>query len=225
MGAGAFAFSATQYAVITEGMSDALLLPTLVREATGMNNLLYQPVSNFAEASTDEIKNFDLIAGRIAFLSDGDKGGRNHVKTLLANGVTEEQIIYLGGSSESGLEIEDLLVKSVYLKAVNQALKLWAGLEYPADKLPEKGRGKAVEAWCEKQKGRNGQPVELSKVDVAQHVLDQHSPDTKLLAAGPTVRKVHESILAVFESAPKRMRQLQERAAEAASPEPEPETE
>jgi hypothetical protein len=210
MGAGAFAFSATQYAVITEGMSDALLLPTLIREAMGDKRLRYQAVPSFAEATADEIRRFDLIAGRIAFLADGDEGGRNHVQRLLDNGIAEEQVIYLGNDSHSGLSIEDLLAKDIYLKAVNDELDAWHQLEYPPSLLPEKGRSKAVEQWCEEQTGRDGRPVELSKVDVAQRVLDQRAPGVKLLAKAPTMKKAHENVIAVLEGAKDRIRQLRE---------------
>lgn len=225
MGAGAFAFSATQYAVITEGMSDALLLPTLIREATGEKRLRYQAAPSFAEATADEIRQFDLIAGRIAFLADGDEGGRNHVQRLLDNGISEEQVLYWGDDPESDLSIEDLLAKSVYLHAVNKELHDWHGVEFQAEDLPEKGRSKAVEEWCEQQTGRNGKPIKLSKVDVAQRVLDQRSSDVKLLAKSAAVRKIHEKIIAVLDGAPERMKQLRERAAEAAPPDPEPKTE
>lgn len=222
MGAGAFAFSATQYAVITEGMSDALLLPILIREATGEKRLRYQAVPSFAEATDDEIQRFDLIAGRIAFLADGDEGGRDHVQKLLDNGISEDQVLYLGDDPGSELAIEDLLAKSVYLTAVNKELHTWHGLEYPADQLPDKGRSRAVKDWCAQQTGRDGRPVKLSKVDIAQRVLDQRSPEIKLLARAPTVKKLNEKVLAVFESAPERMKQIREGTAEAADP---PETE
>jgi hypothetical protein len=145
MGAGAFAFAATQLAVITEGMSDALLLPTLLREAAGLERLSYQAVPGFAEATPDEINRFDLIAGRVAFLADGDDGGRRHVGKLRDNGIEAEQILYLGDDPKSGLSIEDLLAKSVYLKAVNGHLQAWHHLDFPAGLMPEQGRSGAVE--------------------------------------------------------------------------------
>jgi energy-coupling factor transporter ATP-binding protein EcfA2 len=215
MGAGAFAFSATQWAVITEGMSDALLLPTLIREATGEERLHYQAVPSFAEATADEITRFDLVAGRVAFLADGDEGGRNHVQRLIDNGIDAEQILFLGDDENSGLSIEDLLVKQVYLKAVNTELSRWHGVEFPPEELPEKGLSKAVEEWCAQQEGRNGKPIQLSKVDIAQHVLDQRSADTKLLAKAPTLRVVHENIMRVFKSAPERLKELHKKALEA----------
>jgi predicted ATP-dependent endonuclease of OLD family len=42
MGASAFAFSGAQKAVVTEGFTDALLLPTLLREACEVSHLSYQ---------------------------------------------------------------------------------------------------------------------------------------------------------------------------------------
>ncbi len=216
MGASAFAFAATQMAVVTEGMSDALLLPTLLREATGLTRLSFQAVPGFAEATPDEVNRFDLIAGRVAFLSDGDEGGREHAKKLRENGIEAEQIIYLGGDPESGLSIEDLIPKSVYLTAVNGQLKTWHGLEFPAGRLPVKGRSKFVEDWCAERKGRHGKTVELSKVDVAQRVLDQRGPEMKLLARAPTAKKIYENIITVFDGVPDRMKRLRERAALAA---------
>jgi predicted ATP-dependent endonuclease of OLD family len=213
MGAGAFAFAATQLAVITEGMSDALLLPTLVREATALERLSYQAVPGFAEATPDEINRFDLIAGRVAFLADGDGGGRRHAKKLRENGIEAEQILFLGDDPESGLSIEDLLVKSVYMNAVNAHLKSWHQVEFPAELMPEKGRGAAVEDWCAQTIGRGGKPIELSKVDVAQRVLDQRSPKTRLLARAPTAKKLHENNGVVFDGAQERMRRLREKAA------------
>lgn len=173
MGAGAFAFSATQRAVIGEGMSETLLLPSLLREATGKSRLDYQVAPHFAEASQAEIADLDLVAARVVFLSDGDKGGSDGGKKLRRSGSNEQQIIYLGGR-KSGLSLEDLLVKEVYLNAVNAELERWhPGVRFPADQLPSKSRSGAVAAWCASQKGTNAKPIELSKIDIAQRVLDQ----------------------------------------------------
>lgn len=215
MGAGAFAFSATQYALITEGMSDALLLPTLIREASGGARLRYQPVPSFAEATADEIARFDLVGGRLAFLADGDEGGRAHAERLIKQGIAEEQILFLGGA-DSGLSVEDLLTKTVYLTALNAELHAWHGLRYPTDQLPDKGRSKTVQEWCTEQIGRDGKPIRLSKVDVAQQVLDQRTK-RKLLASGhrARLRQVNQEILEIFEQAPARMQELRRRVAEA----------
>ena len=196
MGAGAFAFSATQRAVIGEGMSETLLLPTLLREATGKRRLEYQVAPHFAEASRSEIADLDLVAARIVFLSDGDRGGRDAGKKLQRSGWDKEQVVYLGGRG-SGLSLEDLLVKEVYLTAVNAELDRWhPGMALPADKLPDKGRSSAVAAWCRSKRASDGSPIELSKIDVSQRVLDQRR-DRQLVAPRrkPLLVKLDEEIM------------------------------
>lgn len=215
MGAGAFAFSATQRAVITEGMSDALLLPSLIREATGKAALGYQAVPSFAEASAEEIAKFDVIAGKTAFLADGDDGGRRHVAKLKENGIPAERILFLGGGEASGMSIEDCLDEEVYLTAVNKELDLWHGLEFPAGELPKTGRGSAVAKWCAQQTGRSGKGVGLSKVDVAQRVLDRRSLKQSLLdpAFHEDLRALDEEITQVLGPLP-----ADRRPAQAAGP-------
>jgi len=182
MGASAFAFSATQRALVTEGMSEVILLPSLIREATNQDRLDYQVTPSFAEALPDEIPDFDLLAARVAFLADGDRGGREHAKKLLKNGVLKGQILFLGGSDKSGLALEDLVTKNVYLRAVNRELEIWQeGLRFPEEKLPDKGRAKTVADWAKRRRGRNGEPIELSKVAIAQRVLDQRSSDVEVV--------------------------------------------
>jgi hypothetical protein len=203
--------------VITEGMSDVLLLPTLIREATGKARLSYQAAPSFSEADGGQIRDFDLIAARSAFLADGDGGGKRHVEKLLENGMMEEQIRYLGGADDSGLTIEDLLVREVYLKAVNVELQTWHQIEFPESQLPDTERSSAVEAWC-KQKGEAlGRKVKISKVDIAQNVLDQRSNETQLLddKFRELVADLDAEFEAIFQDAPGRVKRLNEALAEA----------
>ena len=82
MGASAFAFSAAQKAVVTEGFTDALVLPTLLREACGVSQLEYQLVPYFARTRPEDVPNFDLLAARVAYVADGDQGGVDHVRIV-----------------------------------------------------------------------------------------------------------------------------------------------
>ncbi len=211
MGAGALAFAATQKAVITEGMSDALLLPSLIREATGEDRLNYQAAPSFAEADPEQIRDLDLIASRVAFLADGDGGGESHGERLTDNGILDEQIRFLGGKG-SGLSIEDLLDKTVYLDAVNAELDTWHRLEYPADKLPETGRSTAVKKWCEGQERKLDRKVRISKVDVVQGVLDQRCENVALLDKKyrQLLVDLHSELERIFDEAPDRVKRLRE---------------
>lgn len=217
MGAGALAFSATQKAVITEGMSDVLLLPTLIREATGKERLPYQPAPSFAEADPDQIRDFDLIAARIAFLADGDEGGRAHVGQLRENGILDEQIRYLGGAEDSGLAVEDLLDREVYLRAVNAELGTWHQLEYPEQELPEIGRSSAVKKWCKEKSVELGKDIKVSKVDIAQRVLDQRGQEVGLLdtAYRQILINLDAEFDQIFKEAPERIIRLKQALADA----------
>jgi energy-coupling factor transporter ATP-binding protein EcfA2 len=182
MGASAFAFSSTRRALVSEGMSDVVLLPTLLREATRQERLDYQVTPHFADAHPDEIPDFDLLASRVAYVADGDKGGRDHVKKLIKNRVRPEQIVYIGGSDHSELSMEDLITKKAYLRAVNRELEVWHDdLKFREDALPDSGRAAAVKKWAARRKGRDGEPIELSKVAIAQRVLDLRSEEAQLV--------------------------------------------
>jgi AAA domain, putative AbiEii toxin, Type IV TA system len=182
MGASAFAFSSTQRALVSEGMSEVILLPTLIREATRTERLSYQVTPSYAEAHPEEIPDFDLLAARVAFLADGDQGGRDHVEKLKGGRVLDEQIVYLGGADDSGYSLEDLVTKKVYLEAVNRELEIWhEGLRYPERELRDVGRSKAVKDWAREQLDKNGEPIELSKAAIAQRILDQRFSEKQLV--------------------------------------------
>jgi len=191
MGASALAFAATRRAVIAEGMSDTLLLPSLIREAIGEPYLDYQIAPSFAEATVEDVADLDLVASRVAYLADGDKGGQDHAKKLKKSGVLNEQILFLAGKG-SGLSVEDLLVKDVYLRAVNAELSRWYDFRIKPENIPDVGRSSAVARWCARRKRPdNGRPVQVSKVDIAQRVLDQRV-DRNLLA--PSRRQLLRSL-------------------------------
>jgi hypothetical protein len=175
MGASAFAFASTQRAVVCEGMTDALLLPTLIREATGVEVIRYQFAPGASEASRAEIPELDLAAARVVFLLDGDRGGRDQAKKVRRGGALPGQVIHLGDKTD-GLAVEDLLAKEVYLQGVNEQLAaVRPGLQMSPEEIPDSGRGSAVVEWCAQHS------IELSKVAIAQRVLDQRH-DHKLLA-------------------------------------------
>ncbi len=102
MGAGAFAFSSSRKALITEGFTDSIMLPRLLREATEKDRLDYQVVPHLAGAYGDQLADLDLVASRVVFLVDGDKGGQDHANRLLKVGHDSEQILYLGGDLQLG---------------------------------------------------------------------------------------------------------------------------
>ena len=152
MGASAFAFSAAQRAAVTEGFTDALLLPTLIREACELKHLGYQIVPGFARAQPEEILDFDLLASRVAYIADGDAAGTAHVENKLKPcGVLDEQIVFLGAEG-SGLTLEDLIDPQLWVDLVNQHLNdRGAPVQYALELVPSEARMRSLEEWCSAQ--------------------------------------------------------------------------
>lgn len=119
MGASAAAFSALRNAVFTEGPSDMILLPSLIRTAIEKPSLEYQVVPGISSLPPDRLGEITYEAARIAYLLDGDQGGETHRKHLQCSGVPENRIFSL--PPEHG--IEDLIEPEAYLETVNTILE------------------------------------------------------------------------------------------------------
>ncbi|MER6466175.1 AAA family ATPase [Streptomyces sp. NPDC001228] len=150
MGAASLAFASVRRVVMTEGPSDMLLLPSLLREATGLVSLGYQVAPGLSEVSPRLAGELDLEAARSCFLLDGDPGGTALSRKLQESGVAAARILFLGGE-KSGLVLEDLVDGDVYRACVNELLdgdgnKIPEGFE-----LPSGSRYSAVKGWCEQR--------------------------------------------------------------------------
>jgi len=170
MGASTLAFIPIRDAVITEGPSDMILWPTLLREATGRTHLDLQIVPGLSRANRDEIVVLDREAPRTAYLLDSDAAGRNLRRKLRDAGVAAKRIFQIPGR-QRGLVVEDLIEAEVYVRAVNEELRRSHGPDYsfPDDRLPAVGRPKEVETWC----NENGIKNPPKKTAVAYRVLEE----------------------------------------------------
>lgn len=184
MGAGVTAFAPSRYAVLTEGATDMLLLPTLLREATARASLDYQVAPGVAESSTAVLAGLDLEAPRVAYLLDGDSGGAAHARRLTEAGVPRGSVFHLGGPG-SGATVERLLREDVYLAAANEALVRRHGAvgALKLRDLQAGARHKAVDKWCD---SRN--LARIGKAAVASVLLEQ-SMATKLTSDGKRILK------------------------------------
>lgn len=82
MGASAAAFTPARCAVIAEGATDMILLPTLMRAATNLESLPYQVTPGLSEMPKDSYPELDFQAAKVAFLVDGDGGGDELAKAI-----------------------------------------------------------------------------------------------------------------------------------------------
>lgn len=170
MGAAATSLTPTRHAIIGEGPSEAVLIPTLLRQVT-TQPVLFQVAPGLASVAAAAIPDLETEAGRVAFLVDGDPAGGAIRTTLLASGVSETRItVLLDQGSNEPLLLEDLLDEQVLAKAWNDEIQLWqeGAPSIPASEFADSCCITQAEAWA----SANGVSVP-DKVAVAQRVLDQ----------------------------------------------------
>ncbi|WP_081843315.1 AAA family ATPase [Mycolicibacterium neoaurum] len=122
MGAGAAAFSAARKVVLTEGATEMLLLPSLIKKAIDAQDLDYQVAPGLSEVPVSMYPELDLEGARVAYLVDGDQGGHGLRQALIDAGVPENRIVALGALTlENVLDPESY--KQVVVKLINEAAR------------------------------------------------------------------------------------------------------
>jgi len=94
MGASAAAFTPARCAVIAEGATDMILLPTLMRAATKQETLPYQVAPGLSEMPKDSYPELDFQAAKVAFLVDGDGGGARLAEAI-GRAIPDDRIVAL----------------------------------------------------------------------------------------------------------------------------------
>lgn len=172
MGADAVAFTPARHAVITEGPSDALLLPALIREALGESPdfpLGLQVAGGLAWTPPRRLKTLEIEAAHVVYLTDSDSAGKDYCFDLKRAGVDSKRIFSLRAGSANGLTVEDFVHKKTYVYVVNfllRKLRAYDGPSLRASDLPSKGMARFLDQWT---KARKLEP--LSKTAIAEHVL------------------------------------------------------
>lgn len=172
MGAAAVTFTPTRRAVIGEGATEAIILPTLLRQAAKVARLSFQVAPGLSSVAAASVSDLELEAGRVAYLVDGDEGGLK-IKEKLLRTVAPDRIVVLAlPGTDEALETEDLIDKEVYARSVNEELRMWNTMksEITVGELPNTMRTKAVEAWCKRR--RISAP---DKAAVAQRIANESS--------------------------------------------------
>jgi hypothetical protein len=157
-----------------EGGSDLVLLPSLMKEASGEDALGFQVVPGAANVPPERIAGLDLQGVSTVWILDGDAGGRSRRKFLVKNNVPAEQIHLLEAGGK-GIDLEDLIHAKTYVKAVNSYVEDVGGAgEFDDSDLPKGNcrRHKAVESWC----AANGLP-KPGKTAIANKVLELRGSD------------------------------------------------
>ena len=194
MGASTLAFVPVRRAVMTEGATDLVLLPTLIREATGDKHVGFQVAPASSEAPTAHVAGLNREAVHVAWLVDGDTAG-GEIARAVRRELGAGRLATLGGG-RSGKVLEDLLLPSVYAKAVNaQLARSGVEAEITDEVLSGVNRPRRVAEWC-----RMHDVAAPNKMDVANRVLDlQHDVPALLNADGVrTLKELQTAILTIL---------------------------
>jgi AAA domain/AAA ATPase domain len=170
MGANLLALTIPRFGVVVEGPSDAILLPSLMREVADIAMLAYRIAPGLSEIAKSDAPSLSHHGGKVLALTDGDQGGRAICEKLRGSGIPGATIFDLG-QVRAECTLEDLVDASVLTEAINQEMETWGigPFRVVASELPITGRWE----WLTKQGTDTGTPIErLSKNRVAQRVVD-----------------------------------------------------
>lgn len=198
MGASTAALTPHRYAVGTEGVADFILLPSLIRAATGEDSLPYQIVPGVAQLSRDGLRSIDAETDTMIYLTDGDSGGKQLSKWLRKGGIPSRRIVSL----PDGVVLEDLVSAEILLAAMHQELDR-SGLEIIQEPvLPDKGRSAYLDGWY-----RRVGLEPPSKRAIASRILElcarhPHAKALPLVASRhrSTLRRLHERFIGAFDN-------------------------
>ena len=199
MGASTAALTPHRQAVITEGVSDFVLLPSLLRDAADKAALEYQVVPGIAQLSSGEVRTVDAETDTVLYLTDGDEGGKDICRVLTKAGVPQTRLFSL----PEGTTIEDLVASQTFAAAVNEEFRR-SGIDATFDEaLPDVGRYAILEAWC--QDHSIGVPMKRAIASRVLELTTDADPrgDLPLLNAThrPALRQLESNLLAAFETA------------------------
>ena len=198
MGASTAALTPHRFAVATEGVADFILLPSLLRVATGEDSLSYQVVPGISQLSRDGIRSIDSESDAMVYLTDGDDGGRQLVKKLKRAGIPEERLFSL----PKGLAIEDLIDESILIGAIDEEIRRSGERPTRAMKLPTSGRSAYLKDWY-KQAGvepPSNRAIASRILELASRQPERNSPPILADKHRSTLAKLHDSFVAIFES-------------------------
>jgi hypothetical protein len=189
MGAAAAAFTPARCVVLAEGATEMILLPSLLRAATGERVLEYQVAPGLSEVPKDFYSQLDFEGAKVAYLLDGDGGGRSLAKGLVKAGVPKELIVILGAPG-----VENVLRPEVYGQAIATLLtECNLGVIVPElPELPEFSAGpwaSVLSKWIEVQ-GLKAP----SKVAIANWLIGKNKAEPSTQGAD-LLKATHESLM------------------------------
>ncbi|MGJ8530148.1 AAA family ATPase [Maritalea sp.] len=118
MGAQTLAFFPTRKAVVTEGQTEMLLMPTILRQVSNADFNGFQVVPGLANAAKSRMGQFASQGDQVVYLLDNDIAGKEYRKNLVKLGIQDERIFVVSGSGKSAVTVEDWVDDIVFSEAV-----------------------------------------------------------------------------------------------------------
>lgn len=177
MGAKTLAFFPIRRALMVEGMTETLLLPTLFREVNNLEYLGFQIIHGLSETAPTEIPSLDNSGTHVAYLVDADDGGKRIKKKLTDNGIDGNKIFDFACDNTSDYMIEDFISCKVYTQAINSLLNKFyqEKPQITCKEIESPLRLTKLETFYT---ANDIKP--LSKVDIAYEILDIRDKNPRL---------------------------------------------
>ena len=141
------AFFPTRNAVMVEGPSDMLLLPTMMREALKADILGFQFVPGLSYTEGPLHAPAVGKTSGLLYLVDGDVGGAKIRSRLTASGVPPENVIILSTKDGSAVEVEDFIEPELLIEGANGIMdRYYVGADHIAlDEITTSSRMHSLE--------------------------------------------------------------------------------
>lgn len=182
---------------MVEGETEMLLLPSMLREALGLESLGFQIVPGLSKANKSQLPVNASGTAHIHYLVDGDIGGTSLKNEILKNGIAEQDIFMLALSGGGKCQIEDFLSTPLLIEAVNQIIgKFSPGCcLIEATSLPATGKFSELEKRFELLTSKC-----LQKVDVAYELLTIRGANLDVRILDATKVKPFEELAKLLQS-------------------------
>jgi len=150
LGATALSFTPARRVMIGEGAHEAILLPTLLRQARkdipSHTPLGFQIVGGLSEISATTASRLEEEAGTVLYVVDNDDGGRAAAAVLPQRVRDSGRVLTLGEGTDAEC-IEDFVAPSILVQAVDEAFIAdgRVALRLQARDVPSIGRAKWLE--------------------------------------------------------------------------------
>ena len=150
MGAETLAFLPMRRALVAEGAVDMILLPTMMKEATGKNTLGFQVVPGLSDSSPQHIGRLDREGSSVAYFTDGDEEGNKLASVLTGAGVQAARIVSLPKIGGHDTVLEDYVSVDKYVSAVQEELaRSGSEVTVTEEDLARPNRPKKLEELCQ----------------------------------------------------------------------------